>query len=171
MNVNSYRILPETTASGTRYRVDGNHTNGVESSDAVLVRSNGESWEPVAELPSNVDRFTTEETFGTWEDKEISHREGWFWNRRKVIDRPKDGKIDQDEVSGLGFRRFDSGRRITQEPDNFFRVGSEIADKGYGPTLDIHYQGYGPYRVIGGSDISKLEDYRADDANWRVPTK
>jgi hypothetical protein len=168
MNIQSYAILAQPTSIGTQYRVDGNRSNSIDDSDEVLVSRNGDSWQPTTSLEGNVDRFKVADTMGLWTDKEVSHREGWFWNRRTVVDRPLDGKIDADEVSGLDFHRFGSGSLRVGDNNNAFRLGAEIVDKGHGPTLDVHTTVFPSLRVIGQGDIDRLQSYIDDNSNWQV---
>lgn len=161
------RIIPGP-ASGPngarRHYVDTNNNRVADTADPVLVKFGDDGWKPVEQIEGSVDRFTLEQDYGYWKDREVSHREGWPWNRRTVVDRPLDGKIDGDELGFPQFQRFgDSGT---------FELGAELIKDDQGRlSLEEHYQTYPALRIIGQGDIQTMQNYRADDSNWRIATK
>lgn len=169
MSVYSYRVLPSATPQGRVYKVDTNSNHHADEEDPVLVQVTENGWQPVEQMEGSVDRFTLEQDYGYWRDTELCHEEGWPWNRRKVVDRPKDGEIQADEVSLTRFRRL---RSHYGGPSNTFEIGGEIQQDGDGRLfLREHYRQYGPHRIITQYDIDDMVEYRRDDANWTVPTQ
>ena len=159
--IRSYRMLAQNTAEGKRLVVDENQNGKVDSGESRLVKQGQDGWRAMEQLDAPIDRFTLEKDFGLWTDKEVSHTEGWFWNRHKVVDRELDAKIDADEVSQTTWKRF----------GNSYRLGAEVAKDGDGRfQLDYHAVTYGGLRVIGESDINWQGEYRENDSNWIVPT-
>ena len=162
MSIDTFRVLPRNTAEGKRYIFDGNRDGSGDPGESQLVKQSEDGWQPVSQLDNSIDRFTFEQDYGIWKDQEVSHKEGPFWNRRTVVDRPVDGKIDSDEVSQTTWHRYPGS--------DSFRLGGEIAKDSEGRFAfnrhDIHY---GPYYIIGQSDINNQEKYRNDDSKWSVP--
>lgn len=165
----STRIIPSPVSSGEkRLHVDTNNNRVADAQDPVLVKMTEDGFQPVESLDASVDRFTLEKDYAYWGDKEVSHKEGWPWNRRKVVDRPKDGKIDADELSFPEWKRL---RSSAGGYSNTFELGAEIVmDEAGRLTLNEHYQSYGPYRIIGEGDIARQREYRNDDGKWQVPS-
>lgn len=164
--IHSYRIIPTPVSEGTRrLHVDTNDNRVADENDPLLVKMTDDGWQPVEQLDSSVDRFTMEKDYGYWKDTEVSHREGWPWNRKTVVDRPKDGKIDADELSFPEWQRLGNGIN----GPNRYELGAEIVKDAEGRlTLDEHNQYYGSRRIIGSGDIERQRQYRNDDSNWQV---
>jgi hypothetical protein len=161
MSIDTYRLLPRNTENGKRYILDTNG-NG-DADESQLVKQSQDGWQPVDQLDKGIDRFTFEQDYGLWQDKEVSHKEGPFWNRRTVVDRPADGKIDADEVKQTTWIRYPGS--------DAFRLGADIAKDSEGRfSFNRHDINYGR-RIIGQSDIDWQAQYRQDDANWAVPKK
>jgi len=164
--INSHRILSDQSAGKTVYRLDLNKNHKPDANEPMLVQRDGDSWKPAENIDKPINRFKLEQNFGYWTDAQVSHKEGWFWNRQEVIDRPKNGAIDADEVSTNGFRRLGTG---LYGSSNSFELGGEILKDSDGALfLDEHFAQFGPSRIIGEGDIKNLEDYRQDDSNWQV---
>lgn len=160
MDITSFRILPRNTAEGKRYVVDSNRNGSADPGESSLVRITDDGWQHVDSLDGPVHRETMGKDVGFWRDREVSHREGWIWDRRTVIDRPLDGKIDADEVGQIGWER---------TSDSSFSLGSEISqDKDGRLYLNRHDANYGPYRIIGQGDIESQRKYIDNDDNWIV---
>lgn len=160
--INTHRIIPSPVSSGVkRLHVDTNDDRIGDDKDPLLVKMTDDGWQPVEQLDESVDRFTLEKDYGYWKDTEVSHMEGWPWNRRKVIDRPKNGTIEADELSFPQFQRINRSQ--------LFELGGEIVkDNGGRLTLQEHYHRFAPRRIIGNSEINQLIDYRTNDDNWQV---
>lgn len=163
--IDSYRLLPRNTENGKRYVFDFNRNGNADAGEAQLVRQSQDGWQPVDQLDGALDRFTFEKDFGIWQDQEISHKEGvWPFNRRKVVDRPVDGKIDADEVTQTTWIRYPG--------TDAFRLGGEITKDSEGRfEYDRHTIRYGAHYIIGNSDIEWQRQYREEDANWKVAKK
>lgn len=167
--VYSTRIIPSPVSSGVKQlHLDTNNNRVADENDPVLVKMTEDGFQPVESLDSSVDRFTLEKDYGYWKDKEVSHKEGWPWNRKKVVDRPKDGKIDADELSFAEWKRLPSN---LGGYSNTYELGAEIVKDDAGRlNLKEHYQSYGPHRIITNGDIESQRQYRNDDSNWNVAT-
>ena len=163
--IDSYRVLPRNTENGKRFVFDFNKNGNADSGEAQLVRQSQDGWQPVDQLDAGIDRFTFEQDFGIWQDKEVSHKEGiWPFNRRTVVDRPADGKIDADEVTQSTWIRYPGS--------DSFRMGGDIAKDSEGRLeYNRHTVSYNYHHIIGQSDIEWQRQYRNDDANWSVPKK
>src|ERR1017187_7518016 len=156
----SYHILSDNVQGQKAYRIDLNPNHKPDADEPVLVERDKDSWKPVTDLEGPVDRFKVEKNLGYWTDRQGSPTEGIFFTK-EVIDRPKDGKIQEDEVSTAGFRRL--GR------SGNFELGAEIVKTSDGALfLDEHNRSYGPRRIISKGDIQDMENYRGNDANWLV---
>ena len=164
--INSHRILSDKSSGKTVYRLDVNKNHKPDANDPMIVQRDGDCWKPAENIDKPIDRFNLEQNFGYWTDAQISHKEGWFWNRQEVIDRPKNGTIEAEEVSTSGFRRLGTGLHGSS---NSFELGGEILKDSDGALfLDEHFAQFGSRRIIGQGDIKNLEDYRQDDSNWQV---
>jgi hypothetical protein len=163
--IQSTRVLKDTSQAQTRYRLDTNNNHRADANEPVIVQRTKDGWEPTQKV-DQVHRFAMEKSFGVWTDKQVSHKEGWFWDRKEVVDRPLDGKIDADEVAAPAFRRLGNG---LYGSSNSFELGSELLrDQDGALFLDEHSVTYGSRRIIGKGDIQSMEAYRQDDSNWYV---
>lgn len=163
--INSTRVLSDTLNGQKIYRFDTNQNHKPDADEPMLVQNTQDGWKPFTGELGEVTRDKMENQMGFWRDQQISHKEGWIWNRQEVIDRPKDGKIDADEVSTPGFTRTGDGLN----GPNRYELGAEIvADSDGALFLDEHSITYGSRRIIGESDIQSMKKYREDDANWQV---
>ena len=164
MTTISHRILSDNSTGQRNYRVDLNNNHKPDADEPVVMRADKDGWKPAENLDT-MDRFAVEKGVGYWTDKQISHKEGWFWDRKEVIDRPKNGTVEADEVSTSGFRRLGNGI----SGPNSFELGAEIVrDQDGALYLDEQFAHYGSHTIIGQGDIQRLEAYRQDDANWNV---
>ena len=163
--ISSTRILSDQFQGKPCYRLDTNRNHRPDADEPIVVQNNGDSWTPVGRLEPT-QRFAVEEQFGFWTDRQISHKEGWIWDRKEVIDRPKNEQIEADEVDQPGFRRL--GER-PYDGGNSFELGAEILKDSDGALfVDRHYREFGPHRIIGEGDIANMKLYREDEANWLV---
>lgn len=158
--IQSTRLLSDQFQGKPCYRLDTNQNHRPDADEPVVVQRNGDTWTPVGRVEAT-HRFAVEEGFGLWTDRQVSHQEGWWWNKQEVIDRPKNDLIEADEVSTVGFRRLGNSGQ--------FELGAEILRDSDGALFfDHHYRNYPPRRIIGQGDIADMEAYRQDDANWVV---
>ena len=163
--INTTRILSDRFQGQPCFRLDTNQNHRPDADEPMLVQSGADGWKP-SEKVDTVNRFAMEKGMGFWSDAQVSHKEGWFWNRKEVIDRPKNGAIEADEVSTSGFRRLGTG---LYGSSNSFELGSEILRDSDGALfLDQHSCTFPSRRIIGQGDINDLEAYRQDDSNWFV---
>lgn len=164
--ISSNRILSDKFQGKTVYRLDTNGNHKPDASEPMIVRRGpDDQWKPAEHIDRPIQRFAVEKEFGFWTDKQVSHQEGWFWNKQEVIDRPVNGTIEADEVNTAGFERLGNGIN----GPNTFALGAEILKDSDGALfLDEHFFTYGSRRIIGQGDIKNMEAYRADDANWQV---
>lgn len=160
--ISSTRILSDKFQGKTVYRLDTNGNHKPDASEPMIVRRGpDDQWKPAEHIDRPIQRFAVEKEFGFWTDKQVSHTEGWFWNKQEVVDRPQNGAIEADEVKTTGFERLGN--------TGSFKLGAEILKDSDGALfLDQHFLTHGPYRIIGEGDIKNMEAYRADDANWQV---
>jgi hypothetical protein len=158
--ISSTRLLTDQFQGKPCYRLDTNQNHRPDADEPMVVQNNGDKWSPVGRLEPT-QRFAVEEQFGFWTDRQVSHTEGWIWDREEVIDRPKNGEIEADEVDRPSFQRL--GR------SGNFELGAEILKDSDGALfVDRHYRQYGPHTIIGEGQIADMKLYRADDANWLV---
>lgn len=163
--ISSTRILSDKFQGKPCCRLDTNQNHRPDANEPIVVQSNGDSWTPVGRLEPT-QRFALEDQFGLWTDRQVSHQEGWFWNREEVIDRPKNEQIEADEIDQPAFRRLGNG---LYGSSNSFELGAEILKDSDGALFfDRHYRQFPSRQIIGQGDISRLEAYRQDDANWVV---
>ena len=161
MQVNSYRIY--NTADG--HRIDTNRNLHPDASEPILVQSTNDGWQR-AELEGEVDHDSLAHGYGFWKDKQISHKEGWWWDRQEVIDRPLDGKIQPDEVNLAQPERLSDG---LGGYSNTFYLGGEVANDGPDAfKLNENYLSWGPYAIIGPNQIATVNQEIADPSNWQV---
>lgn len=165
MNVSTYRIF--TTPQGQRIDTNRNHT--ADDKDPVLVVSTNDGWQK-ANVDGPVDRETVRKDYGFWTDKQLSHQEGWWWDRQEVIDRPLDGKVQADEV------RLAVPQRLPDRQfggyTNTFYLGSEVNKDVQGRLyLNENYHSFPPLLIIGSSQLNHVNGLIADDNNWQVPAK
>jgi hypothetical protein len=164
--INSTRILSDKFQGKTVYRLDTNGNHKPDAGEPMLVQRQGDGWKPAEQLDKPVNRFALESKYGFWSDRQVSHKEGWFWDRKEVVDRPQNELIEADEVTTNGFRRIGNG---LYGSTNSFELGGEILKDSDGAFyLDEHSKTFGPHRIIGEGDIKSMEAYRADDSNWLV---
>ncbi len=165
--VSSTRILSDKFQGKTVHRLDTNGNHKPDADEPMIVRKGpDDQWKPAEHIDRPIQRFAVEKEFGFWTDKQVSHKEGWFWNKTEVVDRPVDGAIQADEVNTTGFERLGNGLYGTS---NAFVLGAEILKDSDGALfLDEHFQHFPSRRIIGEGDISRMKEYRADDANWQV---
>lgn len=164
--INSHRILSEKVQGKTVYRVDLNKNHKPDADEPMVMRRDGDGWKPAENVDRPVSRFNMESQFGFWTDKQVSHKEGWFWDRQEVIDRPKNGTVEPDEISTNGFRRLGTG---VDGRSNTFELGGEIVKDSDGALfLDEHFTTFGSHFIVGEGTIKSLEEYRNDDKNWQV---
>lgn len=170
-SVSTTRIIPSPVSNwkgGRFHHIDSNENRVADEQDPILVKMTEDGWQPVETIENSVDRFTMEQDYGYWQDREVSHREGWPWNRKTVVDRPRDNKIDADELSFPEFKRY---RSDLGGYSQLFQLGAEIVKDDQGRlTLDEHFHRFAPRRIIGEGDISRLSDYRGQESNWKVST-
>lgn len=166
--INTTRILSDSFQGRPCFRLDTNQNHRPDANEPMLVQAGSDGWKPSEKLDT-VHRFDMEKGLGFWTDRQISHKEGWFWDRQEVIDRPKNGTIEADEVSTSAFRRLGTGLHGSS---NSFELGSEIVRDSDGALfLDEHSRTYPSRRIIGQGDIRDMENYRQDDSNWLVPNQ
>jgi len=151
------------------YHLDRNGNQNAEPYEPILVKKNGDVFEIVREFPAEgVDRFEIDANYGYWVDAEKAHMEGMIWDRHRVVERPLDGSVDNDEVSEAW-----KSWRTPLPPDpygDFYSLGSEIVMGANGePTLHQHYQPYLKDKPES-YDGKILREYRADISNWLVVT-
>lgn len=164
MNVQSTRIYSDRYQGKPVQRFDTNGNHRADANEPMLVQRQGDGWVP-ADVQSGVDRHKLEDKYGVWTDRQISHKEGWFWNKKEVIDRPKDNAIQEDEVQTFGFTRTGNGIN----GPNRYELGAEIvADQNGGLVLDEHSITFGARYIVGQGDIRRMEDYRSDGSNWQT---
>jgi hypothetical protein len=163
--INTTRILSDTLNGKTIHRLDTNQNHKPDADEPVLVQRTQDGWQPATGELGQVKRRTMEDAMGFWTDKQVSHKEGWFWNREEVVDRPKNGTIENDEVSTSGFTRTGDGLN----GPNRYELGAEIVKDSDGALfLDEHSITYGSRRIIGEGDIQRMQSYIDSDDNWIV---
>ncbi len=101
--------LPGVSAYLDRRDVNGSKCLGIRNTEYNLVRRNDEGkFEPVDSFTKSVTSEELEANYGVWQDKEIT-KGMWWW---KSTVRPKDGKVDADEVQNFAdFRNSQQSHR------------------------------------------------------------
>ncbi len=160
----NYRLLPDP--AGLRLDLNGNHHADVN--EPVLVRVTPKGWQAVVRLDSSIDRFTLEQDYGYWVDRQVEGG-GWLWVSDQT-QRPRDGHIDPDEVRLFKIARWDGFGEGNWTPRfNSYCLGGEILRDEEGRLF--HYEqraDYSPRTEVDGEDWRRMDDYRQVNANWKV---
>ncbi len=160
MKVHQTWLLRNPALGDNHYRVDTNRNLKADADEPVLVRNTEDGWKPVDSIEADIDRFKVGD-LAMWVDREISHKEGWL-PPRKVVDRPKDGQVDADELDGFAWGRLGSS--------NTFYLGAEVIKAGDRGLLQEQTYSFGPYRIIGEGDLQRMNAIRMNDDHWMVGT-
>lgn len=90
--------MPGVSAYLDRRDVSGTKCYGVRNTEYNLVRRNNDgAFEPVDSFTKSLSSQELDANYGVWVDKEVTSGMLWW----KKTDRPKDGKVDADEVQNF----------------------------------------------------------------------
>jgi hypothetical protein len=176
MNKVNYPLFPSEFNGKPVVRIDENKSMTADEKDPILIKKDikGE-WEPAEKVELQAHRDELAASFGSWHDQEVTKTTGMLWWKKTEVVRPKDGKIDNDEIEtfDLHFRGPNAWRRIGAR--DWF-VGAEIATN-QTPTGNLTFismvtQHINGRRVNGQYEAYKLsEKIIADDKNWLINKK
>ncbi|MHC9541453.1 MAG: hypothetical protein AB9903_18265 [Vulcanimicrobiota bacterium] len=148
------------------FKADENGNLKADSFEPTLVKKNLETgkWEPVDTVDKELHRDNMKMLYGLWTDKEVTKTTGHLWWAKTEVVRPKDGKIDNDEISTFEPERLGNGIH----GPNLYYLGTEMVLRGALPALHSQYMRF-PDMLIIDSEIAKMiGQYTADDSNWQV---
>jgi hypothetical protein len=147
-------------------KTDYNGNLKADEFEPTLVKKNTDTgkWEPVASVDKEIHRDNMSMLYGNWTDKEVTKTTGHLWWKKTEVVRPKDGKIDNDEVATFEPYRVGNGLN----GPNLYNLGTEMVIRDAQPALHTQYMRFPDMLVIDAGIARMIGQYSADDNNWQV---
>jgi hypothetical protein len=147
-------------------KADENRNLKADAFEPTLVKKNTETgkWEAVEGIDREVHRDIMKYQYGLWNDRQVTRTTGHLWWKKTEVVRPKDGKMDNDEISTFEPERMGNGIN----GPNLYYLGTELVTRGALPALHSQYMRFPDMLIISHDMAKMIGQYAADDNNWQV---